>query len=89
MSFAPLSLEDRAEILDLYATYPFRWDSGDVEGWPLLFTPDCELRRPGYEPLRGREALRELVRERQRTMPGTTHHTNNVLLEPKSDRLVW
>jgi SnoaL-like domain len=85
VSAACLSLEDRAEILDLYATYPYRWDSGDAEGWPQLFTPDCELRRPGYEPIRGRDGLRALVLERRRTMPGTTHHTNNVLLEPVAE----
>lgn len=32
-------------------------DADDVPGLVALFAPECVYRRPGYEPLRGREEL--------------------------------
>ncbi len=33
-------------------------DAGDIQGLIELFAPDAEYRRPGYEPLVGRDELR-------------------------------
>jgi steroid Delta-isomerase len=37
-------------------------DDNDTDGLLALFSPDAEYRRPGYEPLVGRERIEEFYR---------------------------
>lgn len=58
-----LTLEDRLEILDLYARYNHFADFGESQRWADLFTPDavfCPGR--GAEAVCGRENLLALTR---------------------------
>lgn len=84
----PLSLEDRAEIHDLYMRYAFLFDDADADGWAALFTPDGRFAPPGVEPLVGTEALRAFVANRPSEMAGMRHVISNVLVEPAGDDAV-
>ncbi|MDT0440129.1 MULTISPECIES: nuclear transport factor 2 family protein [Streptomyces] len=46
----------------LARTYYSKVDAGDVDGLLDLFTADAVYRRPGYEPMRGRQSLNSFYR---------------------------
>ena len=48
-----LTLEDRAEIHDLYARYAHAFDGADAEAWAALFMPEGRFSPPGIEPVIG------------------------------------
>lgn len=48
---------------DLVRSYYERVDVDDVDGILELFAPDAVYRRPGYEPMRGREAMEAFYRD--------------------------
>jgi len=57
---------------DLVRSYYQRVDAGDVDGVLDLFDPEAVYRRPGYEPMRGRDALDAFYRS-ERVIEHGTH----------------
>jgi ketosteroid isomerase-like protein len=53
-------------------------DNGDTDGLVELFSPDAVYRRPGYEPLCGREHLRRFYDE-QRVIREGSHSVDSVI----------
>jgi hypothetical protein len=58
-------MEDRLEILELYARYSWALDTGDTDGYVALFTDDAEAteetRTGALEVRTGRDEIRKLV----------------------------
>lgn len=54
-------------------------DANDIEGLVALFAPDAEYRRPGYEPLIGRERIEEFYRGERVIVDG--RHTIEELVD--------
>lgn len=57
----PVSVEDRAEILDLAARYCHAFDLGDPNAWVECFSDDGVFETPGGEAVKGHKELREFV----------------------------
>ncbi|MFI7544684.1 nuclear transport factor 2 family protein [Actinoplanes sp. NPDC049599] len=55
-------------------------DGGDVPGLVELFAPDAVYRRPGYDPLVGREALTRFYRD-QRVIKDGCHSLSEVVVQ--------
>lgn len=55
-----VTLEDRAEISDVLARYCFFVDEGESDAWADLWTEDGVFAGVTREPIRGREALRQV-----------------------------
>lgn len=53
-------------------------DANDVEGLLALFSAEAEYRRPGYDPLVGRDALDDFYRNRRVIASGRHTITNLV-----------
>src|SRR3546814_10760484 len=58
MAGKKLSVEDRQDIVDLFAQYCHRVDHADGEGWAALFTSDGAFDIKGITRLEGTEQLR-------------------------------
>jgi SnoaL-like domain len=57
-----IDLEDRLDILDMYARQAHRIDGGDAAGWASTFTEDGSFESPTYGLTAvGREALRDFA----------------------------
>jgi hypothetical protein len=70
-----LSAQDYVEIQQLYARYNHIIDSGDIEGYVALYTPDG-----AFNNNRGQEALRTFMKNRN---GGTRRHWNtNLVITP-------
>lgn len=80
-----LTLEDRAEIHDLYARYAHAFDGADAEAWAALFMPEGRFSPPGIEPVIGTQALRGFVADRSSDLPGMRHVIANVLVRADGD----
>jgi 3-phenylpropionate/cinnamic acid dioxygenase small subunit len=80
-----LTMEDRAEIHDVYARYAYTFDGADAAGWAALFTEDGRFEPPGVDPVVGREALHDFVASRSGDLPGMRHMIANVLVEADGD----
>jgi uncharacterized protein (TIGR02246 family) len=80
---APLTVEDRLEIHELYARFAHAIDAGDVEAWVALFTPEGTFLLAG-DPLTGAEQLREFATRRSREAPGMFHLTTGIVLDGTS-----
>ena len=78
---AQLSLEDRAEIHDLYMLYPHAFDGGDADAWVGLFAKDARFTVPGAPTIVGPDAMREFITTRNASTPGMRHLMANVLIE--------
>ena len=83
----PLTLEDRAEIHDLYARYAHAFDDADADAWAALFTPNGRFSPPGVDAVIGTEALREFVATRSSNLPGMRHVIANVVVGTDGDRV--
>ena len=57
---AGMSLEDRAEVMDLVARYAECVDTADVEGYAALFTPDGVVEHSAGS-VKGRDEIRAWV----------------------------
>jgi 3-phenylpropionate/cinnamic acid dioxygenase small subunit len=76
-----LFVDDRVEILDLYARYCHAVDLGDAEGWAATFTEDATFDSPAGA-LAGREALAGFVRATvERRTFQTRHLPSNIVLD--------
>jgi hypothetical protein len=76
-----LSAADSAEILNLYARYPFTLDFGDGDGWAACFTPDGALEAPGLHVV-GTEDLAAFAKNGYEALKGRGRHcTSNVWME--------
>jgi hypothetical protein len=89
-----LSIEDRAAILDLVATYNHAWDFGTAEEWVSTFTRDGVFEREnrsstGTEKVgiaRGRDELREVYESKHDDWGTRSRHwNNNHLIEGAGD----
>lgn len=70
-----LTAQDYAEIQQLYARYNHIIDSGDIEGYVGLYTPDGS-----FNNFSGQEALRTFMKNRN---GGTRRHWNtNLVITP-------
>ena len=77
---------DRQAIYDLITDYCYTFDSGDYDAFAALFSADAVFGRAGSE-VQGREAIRELVRNRWVEEPTPRRHlvSNIRLQEPSED----
>jgi SnoaL-like domain len=95
MSAGKLSLEDRFEILLLYARYGRCVDGGDGEGYAALFTEDGSFARINASPagsggsglppqaFEGRQALIALVHDLAKLFQGKMRHQlTDIHIEP-------
>ncbi|HEY3695853.1 nuclear transport factor 2 family protein [Phenylobacterium sp.] len=55
-----VTLEDRAEVSDVLARYCFFVDEGESDAWTDLWTEDGVFAGVTPEPIRGREALKQV-----------------------------
>jgi SnoaL-like domain len=80
-----LSLDDRAEIGDLYLRYSFAYDDGEAELCAGLFIEDGRFTNAGAAPLLGRPALADMVRASAARAGGGRHLLSGVLVEARAD----
>jgi 3-phenylpropionate/cinnamic acid dioxygenase small subunit len=71
----PVSTDDYVAIADHMARYCWAVDEGDEEGWAALWTEDAEFTGVTPEPVKGREALKGVVRMSQSQGPGMMRHS--------------
>jgi 3-phenylpropionate/cinnamic acid dioxygenase small subunit len=76
-----LSIEDRAELHDIYARYAYAFDGGDGDAWSALFAAQGRFSPPNAPVVVGTEALRAFVAARASDAPGMRHLMSNVLVE--------
>lgn len=77
--------EDRLAVQDLLARYAWALDTGDYQTYASLYTPDGVFVERGVE-YRGRDAIREHVRELVgRMAPGNRHHNTQILFEASGE----
>jgi uncharacterized protein (TIGR02246 family) len=84
----PITLEDRVAIDDLFAHYAWAVDTGDVEAFVALFTPDAVLLDPNGrfdEGNGGPTAFLELMRANP-TFPGRQHWVGQLVLDGDTER---
>jgi 3-phenylpropionate/cinnamic acid dioxygenase small subunit len=70
----PVSTDDHIAISDHLARYCWRVDEGDEDGWIALWAEDGVFTGISPEPVVGREALRNVVRQAQSGGPRKTRH---------------
>jgi hypothetical protein len=58
---APLTLEDRLAIQELFSLYGYCVDDGRKEEWLELFTEDGVFDIPGFKTFTGRAQVREVI----------------------------
>jgi 3-phenylpropionate/cinnamic acid dioxygenase small subunit len=80
-----LSMEDRAELHDLYARYCFTFDRGEADAWADTFTPDGRFLLPKPPEIVGTDELRAFAENREQEKPGMKHLMNNILVEDTPD----
>jgi uncharacterized protein (TIGR02246 family) len=80
-----LTLEDRAEIADLYVRYAFAFDDNKAEACAALYTQDGSFTVGVSSPVVGRDALADMVRASAARPPGGRHLLSGVLVEPSAD----
>jgi hypothetical protein len=82
------SVQDRLEILDLYASYSWALDTGDTDGYVALFTDDAEAteetRDGTLEVRKGSAEIRRLVLKfhERADFPGHQHQMAQFVFEP-------
>ena len=80
---AELSVEDRLEILELFARYSWAFDTGDADAYASVFTEDGVM-EGGSKRIAGRDELRAFVRRLWDPAVATQHWTTNHLLSGSS-----
>lgn len=81
-----LAPTDYAEIQQLYAHYAFAYDTGDVDQYARLFTPDGVFIITDGETYKGTERLTQLARGNGKKNRFTLNHfTTNVAIAPSSE----
>ena len=81
MSQSSLTVEDRFELLDLFARYNHLFEAGDGDAWARCFTPDGEFSGPAGTA-RGFGELANLCEETTKRFPVALHFTDHHLYEP-------
>src|SRR3546814_7805692 len=82
MAGKKLSVEDRQDIVDLFAQYCHRVDHADGEGWAALFTSDGAFDIKGITRLEGTEQLRGMPAVVSEQGNGTwRHQVTNIIAE--------
>lgn len=75
-------LEDREQIRELIARYGYVVDSRDIDGIPLLFTPDGRFRsRDGVINATGRPAIVTAFHGRYSALTFSLHWTHDAIIE--------
>lgn len=75
-------LEDREEIRQLIARYGYVVDARDIDGIPLLFTPDGRFRsRDGVIDAAGRDEVVKAFHGRYSALTFSLHWTHDVIVE--------
>lgn len=75
-----LDVDDRFEILDLFARYNHSFEEGDGAAWARCFTPDGEFSGPAGVA-RGADELAALCRTTNERFPVALHFTDHHLYE--------
>lgn len=82
MTGKKLSVEDRQDIVDLFAQYCHRVDHADGEGWAALFTSDGAFDIQGITRLEGTEQLSGMPAVVSEQGKGTwRHQVTNIVAE--------
>jgi hypothetical protein len=79
MAGKKVSVEDRLEVNDLLARYCWHVDEGDCDAWADLWTEDGVFAGVTPEPIRGREALKQVPA--WSLSGGSRHNLINVIPE--------
>ena len=86
---ARLAEADRFALMDLISLYGHTIDSGEIDAWIDLFTPDAVYTLP-TRVLEGRDAIRDwidgMVALRDPTIQARHHTTNTILVADSADR---
>ena len=85
----PITVEDRVAIDDLFARYAWAVDTGDVEAFVPLFTPDAVILDPNGRfdaETGGPAAFVELMRGNP-TFPGRQHWVGQLVLEGDTESI--
>jgi SnoaL-like protein len=85
------SLEDSAQIHELYARYSWALDTGDTEGYVALFAPDAvvyETVPDGVREAVGHDRIREFVLRFHDNpdFPGRQHRFSQIVIDPDPQR---
>ena len=81
-----LSLEDRAEIFDLFAKYNHYFDEGLGEEWASCFAPEGSFSGPAGKA-KGGEELAMFCRKTIKEYPDALHFTDHHLFEFEGELL--
>lgn len=79
-----LRLEERMEILDLFARYNHLFEAGAAQEWAETFTPDGYFSGPAGEA-QGTTALAEFCRATIARFPVALHFTDHHLFEVEGE----
>ncbi len=84
----PLTADDRHELGELLAAYAWCLDTGDVEGFAELFSPDAVMDQAAEGHFVGQEDMRRFVRElsAQPHFRGHQHYSANVRIAGNAER---
>jgi SnoaL-like domain len=85
---APLTLQDRFDIADLFARYAWCLDRRDIEAFGDNFAPDGAIDMPGVGRFQGREEVRRYARmlTDDPAYPGRQHWIGQSLIEGDTSR---
>jgi hypothetical protein len=79
-----LSVDDRAEILNLLGVYNYAIDFGDAAGWAACFTEHGTFESPGTLA-KGRAELVAFAEGFSKQIPGARHWVNNIVVDGGGD----
>ena len=71
---------DRTDLESRVREYYRRVDADDIEGLIALFSPEAIYRRPGYEPICGRQEL-EVFYRKDRVIARGRHSVESVICD--------
>ena len=78
---------DKSAIQDVIAKYAICVDTGDIEGFSAIFTPDAVWRWPGAGlEYRGREALAQVALAVATHAKGTQHAISNIVVNVQGNK---
>lgn len=82
----PLDVTDRLEIMEILALHGQYADSGELERWDEVFTPDVtyDVSDVGFGVIEGLPALRDCGLQLGAGNP-VAHHVTNIVLEEAAD----
>ena len=87
---APLTAEDRLDILELFARYGWFFDAGEADAFVALFTPTAAYDLDGGRRFEGHEQIKGYVEQAARSawLPGRQHHVDQAIIEGDSSRVI-